>query len=117
MLLWDVLTNGLLKEWCPECEEGWAWAVADPVEVRVCGHAKWAVCVFGFVLGICCVQEVPGAVYVPACDKFHDSGASSVGLFRELPYVLEHGEGEASEALFVGQVVESGFIPAENDGR
>ena len=40
-----------------------------------------------------------------------------MGLFREFPYVFEHGEGEAAEALFVGQVVEGVCIPAEDDGR
>ena len=74
-------------------------------------------CVFGFILGIGCVQGVPRAVYVPSCDRFHDGGASSVGLFREFPYVFEHGEGEASEALFVRQVVEGVCIPAEANGR
>jgi hypothetical protein len=29
-------------------EESWAWAVADPVEVRVYSHAEGTVCVFGF---------------------------------------------------------------------
>ena len=87
------------------------------MEVRICGLAEGAVCVFGFSLGICCVQGVPGTVYVPACDKFHDSGASSVGLFREFPYVLVHGEGEAAKALFVGQVVEGICIFTEDDGR
>jgi hypothetical protein len=26
------------------------------------------VCVFVFILGVCCVQRVPRAVYVPACE-------------------------------------------------
>ena len=78
---------------------------------------RGAVCGFGFSLEICSVQEVPGAIYVPACDKFHDDGASGVGLFREFPKLFEHGEGKASKALFVGQVVEGVCIPAEGDGR
>ena len=104
------------EEWFPGLQKGWTWAVADPVEIRICGHAEGAVCVFDFILGICCVQGVPGAVYVLACDKFHDCGVSSVGLFREFPCVFEHGEGEASEALFVGQVVEGVCIASEDDG-
>jgi hypothetical protein len=108
----DVLRYCVSEECFPGFEEGRAWAVADPVEVGICGHAERTVCVFGFILGICCVQGVPGAVYVPACDEFHDSGGSSVGSLREFPY----GEGEAAEALFVGQVVEGVRIPAEYDG-
>ena len=73
-------------------------------------------CIFGFILGACCVQGVPRAVYVPACDEFYDGGASSVGLFGEFSYAFEHGEGESSDALFVGQVVEGFCIPAEYDG-
>ena len=36
--------------------QGWAWAFADLVEVRVHRHAEGAVCVFGFVLGVYGVQ-------------------------------------------------------------
>ena len=36
-------------------KEGWTWAVADPVEVRVYGHAEGAVRIFSFVSGVSCV--------------------------------------------------------------
>jgi hypothetical protein len=98
-------------------EEGWTCAVADPVKVRVYGHAEGTVCVFGFILRIGCVQGVPETIYVPACDEFHDSGASSVGLLGEFPYAVEHGEGESANLLFACHVVEGDCIPAEYDGR
>jgi hypothetical protein len=40
-----------------------------------------------------------------------------MGLLRKFPYAFKHGEGEASDTLFVGQVVEGICIPAEYDGR
>jgi hypothetical protein len=46
-----------------------------------------------------------------------NGGASSVELFGEFPYAFEHGEGEASDELFAGQIVEGVCIPAEYDGR
>ena len=36
--------------------QGWARAFADPVEVGVHRHAEGAVCVLGFVMGVCGVQ-------------------------------------------------------------
>ena len=76
-------------------------------------------CVFGFSLGICCVQGVPGASTFQPVISFmtvERLAWDCLGSFHML-YVLEHGEGEASKALFVGQVVESIYISTEDDGR
>ena len=35
----------------------------------------------------------------------------------QLPYFLEHVEGEALEVTFIGQVVECGQVTFEDDGR
>ena len=55
-----------------------------------------------FVLGVYGVKGIPGAVYIPSGDEFHDGGASGVGLLGQFPYTFEHGEGEATDVLFVG---------------
>ena len=48
----DELGYGMLEQGFSGFEEGWTWAVADPVEVRVNGHAEGAVRIFGFVAGV-----------------------------------------------------------------
>ena len=40
-----------------------------------------------------------------------------MGLLWEFPYFVEHGEGEASEVLFTGQVVEGVCVASEDDGE
>ena len=39
-----------------------------------------------------------------------------MGLPWEFPYFVKHGEGEATEVLFAGQVVESVCVALEDDG-
>ena len=39
-----------------------------------------------------------------------------MGLLLEFPYFVEHGEGEAPEVLFAGQVVEGVCVASEDDG-
>ena len=51
----DELRYGMLEQGFSGLEEGWTWAVADPVEVRVNGHAEGAVRIFRFVSGVSCV--------------------------------------------------------------
>ena len=48
----DELGYGVLEQGFSGFEEGWTWAVAVPVEVRVNGHAEWAVRIFSFVSGV-----------------------------------------------------------------
>ena len=52
----DELWYSVSEECVARFLQGWAWAFADPVEVRVHRHAEGAVCVFGFVLGVYGVQ-------------------------------------------------------------
>ena len=51
----DELGYGMLEQGVSGLEKGWAWAVADPVEVRVNGHAERAVRIFSSVSGVSCV--------------------------------------------------------------
>ena len=51
----DELRYGMLEQGFSEFEESWTWAVADPMEVRVDGHAEGAVRIFSFVSGVSCV--------------------------------------------------------------
>ena len=51
----DELRYGVLEQGFSGFEEGWVWAVADPVEVSVNGYAEGAVFIFSFVLGVSCV--------------------------------------------------------------
>ena len=51
----DELRYGMLEQNFSGFEEGWTWAVANPVEVRVYGHAEGAVRIFSFVSGVSCV--------------------------------------------------------------
>ena len=51
----DELGYGMLVQGFSRFEEGWTWAVADPMEVRVNGHAEGAVSIFSFVSGVSCV--------------------------------------------------------------
>ena len=74
----DELWYGVSEKCFARFLQGWARAFTDPVEVRVHRHAEGAVCVFGFVLG----------VYIPSGDKFHDAGASGVGLLWQFPCVV-----------------------------
>ena len=39
-----------------------------------------------------------------------------MGLLWEFPYFIKHGEGEATEVLFAGQVVEGVCVASEDDG-
>ena len=48
----DELRYGMLEQGFSGLEEGWTWAVADPVEVRINGHTEGAVRIFSFVSGV-----------------------------------------------------------------
>jgi len=48
----DELGYGMLEQGVSGLEKGWAWAVADPVEVRINGYTEGAVRIFGFVAGV-----------------------------------------------------------------
>ena len=64
----DELWDGVSEKSFAWFLQSWAWTFTDSVEVRVYCHAERAVRVFSFVLRVCGVQGVPGAVYVPASD-------------------------------------------------
>ena len=51
----DELRYGMLEQGFSGFKEGWTWAVADPAEVRVDGHAEGAVRIFSFVSRVSCV--------------------------------------------------------------